>query len=588
MTYTRKEFALEADEVAEEFYNAHGDDKGRLGRFHLAIRILLDSYQLEDMEIAEQVLDDHADLGIDYFAVFTGVNNDVYVIQVKDHKELGKAEQVAAVRKLIGEFRLLTEKSRIVAAWPERRKERFADFKVVRNDEHRVRYILVLTGIAVPESLELEITDLKKHESLDVLNPDDLAHLEEENREPKKPEVTVRIQKSKKFELNERGGAKTLVALVNGLDYVEATENHGVGIFRLNPRLYLGDRPSNKGMLTTLRDSAERERFHLLNNGITVVCETFDYTGDQLAVRDFQVVNGCQTTESLWKFKLEDEENLIDVYVPLRVIETRGDESLAYRISETTNSQSAVLSSDLVANDPCQKDIKLKLGGAETPIFYEARRGELRELKKRQFEYNQFRITPADWGQTTSQGVRVIGLKELAQVLLAATQSPSSAKEQISSLFGSRDEDSLYQKLFSGSWSDPIQLQLLIETYLYIRRPENWAPKGAKPEEAREYADLARLGRFYITYLVFRQWRDDYGIKYSPDDDEPELLPSEFSRDILSNFLDKLGRYPEIACKTLLHAKKQHNLETRPLLRQKANRTLIEASFSTIRIATAM
>jgi hypothetical protein len=369
---------------------------------------------------------------------------------------------------------------------------------------------------------------------------------------------------------------------------VEATESHGVGIFRLNPRLYLGDRPSNKGMLKTLRDSAERERFHLLNNGITVVCETFEYTGDQLAVSDFQVVNGCQTTESLWKFKLEDEENLIDVYVPLRVIETRGDESLAYRISETTNSQSAVLSSDLVANDECQKVIKQQLRGAETPVFYEARRGELRELKKRQFEYNQFKVTPADWGQTTSQGYRVIGLKELAQVLLAATQSPSSAKEQISSLFGSRDKDSLYQKLFSDSWGDPIQLQLLIETYLYLRRPENWAPKGANSKEAKEYADLARLGRFYVTYLVFRQWRLDYDLEYSPDDDEPMLLPPEVSQEILSNFLEKLGRLPEIACKALFHAKQQHEIETRPLLRQKANRPRIEESFNTIRIATQM
>jgi hypothetical protein len=579
VTYSEDDFRQESLEIRDELYSANGADGERLGRFHLGIRILLNEYPLNDEDIAEQVLDDHNDQGIDFFLVLGGAKSEVCIVQVKDNVSLDRAEQLAAVRKMVGEIHELMSKLRVGPSWPEKRKERYRDLKSLWGDEHQLRYVLLLTNDARAESLEDDVKELlEQNEVLEIIDRKALAAKEEENLSPRKPRVTLRLQKGQFFEIDGAAGAKVLVTHVNAHDYVEATEAARLAIFRLNPRLYLGDKPSNKGMLNTLRNDRERERFHLLNNGITVVCESYAIENESIKAEDFQVVNGCQTTETLWKYNSEEPEKTIEVYVPLRIIETQNNEALAGRISQTTNSQSAVASSDLVSNDSIQKDIKTKLSVGSPAIFYEARRGELRQLKKKNVERNKFRVDPGNWGVGGAQGFREIGLKEFAQIMLAVNKSPSNAKEQISSLFEKREPGDLYSKLFKDSWTDPVQLQLLVEAYFYIRREENWC-KGRTDDIAKERGILARLGRFYVLYLVYRQWRIDKGIPHNPDDDEPSLLPAQESADLLRNFVSSIGNLPDTAVRALEKSKKSLKLDTRDLLRRKAARIDIEDKF---------
>jgi hypothetical protein len=580
MSYSIKDFEEDSADISEEMYAAHASESGRLGRFHLAIKILLDQYGLDEEEIAEQVLDDNSDQGIDFFDVFSGASNVLYVVQVKDHEKFARAEQLAAFRKMFGEIHQLRDRQRVSHEWSDRRKERFYTLRELKDEEVDVRYVLLLTGNAVGSDLEAELApDLRNDESLTVLDRNSLLELEERNRIPSNPQVKLRLEEGRFFEVQDGGMIRTLVTLANTHDYVEATQTNGARIFRLNPRLYLGEKNTNKGMMKTLRDGKERGRFHLLNNGITVVCDKYTISGNEILVEDFQVVNGCQTTETLWRFYGEDPVGAIDVYVPLRIIETKGQDDLAYRISETTNSQSAVLSSDLVANDESQKRIKFSLESGTPSVFYEARRGEWRKMEKNKVEKNKYKIDPKDWDSTGSQGFRKIGLKELAQILLAVTQSPSNAKEQISGLFGNRSNGSLYHQLFSESWHDIDQIRLVIETYLYVCAEDNWCPTGRNPEEKKLLGDLARLGRFYVTYLIYRQWRSDASLQYEPDKDEPLLLPTDVSRRILQSLKSEIGQLPTIAVRTLARVKKDSDVDIRALLRQKKHREAIERNF---------
>jgi hypothetical protein len=580
MKYSRQDFVADAAAISDEMYPAHADEAARLGRFHLGIRILLDQYGLDDEEIAEQVLDDNGDQGIDFFSVFGGASNVVYVVQVKDHEEFQHAEQVAAFRKMIGEIHFLSGRQRVTVDWDDRRKDRFYAMRDLNGEEIDVRYVLLLTGNASASDVDSELrAGLTSRESVVVFDQKMLSELEGSNRIPENPQVKLRLETGRFFEVLDRGMIRTLVSLANSHDYVEATQTKGSHIFRLNPRLYLGEKNTNKGMMKTLRDDKERGRFHLLNNGITVVCEKYSVNGNEIVIDDFQVVNGCQTTETLWRYYNEDPEGAIEVSVPLRIIETKGSEELAYRISETTNSQSAVLSSDLVANDECQKRIKISLETGLPSVFYEARRGEWRKLEKSKVERNKFKIDPKDWDSSGSQGFRKIGLKELAQVLLAVTQSPSNAKEQISGLFGNRSSDSLYNRLFTQSWSDIDQIRLVVETYLYVCAEDNWCPKGRNDEDKKLLGDLARLGRFYVTYLIYRQWRADALMEYEPDRDEPLLLSTDDSRRILKSLKTEIGLLPSIAVRSLFRTKREADVDTRALLRQKKHRESIERNF---------
>ncbi len=80
-------------------------------------------------------------------------------------------------------------------------------------------------------------------------------------------------------------------------------DEHRDALFDRNVRLYLGARKGsvNAGIRETLNLSNERQNFWAYNNGITFVCDSFDYNGDtgEITVRKFSIVNGCQTTVSI-------------------------------------------------------------------------------------------------------------------------------------------------------------------------------------------------------------------------------------------------------------------------------------------------
>ena len=84
--------------------------------------------------------------------------------------------------------------------------------------------------------------------------------------------------------------------------------------------------------------SSEKSRFVLMNNGVTIIARQITPIGTKYTISDFQIVNGCQTSNVLF-----DQRNNIDdsVCVPLRLIETR-DEAVMDAIIRATNSQTDV------------------------------------------------------------------------------------------------------------------------------------------------------------------------------------------------------------------------------------------------------
>lgn len=71
-------------------------------------------------------------------------------------------------------------------------------------------------------------------------------------------------------------------------------------LYERNVRRFLGGRGRvNKAIQETLRTNPER--FGLFNNGITIVVNDFEIEDDGLTILlDSYIVNGCQTTRSIW------------------------------------------------------------------------------------------------------------------------------------------------------------------------------------------------------------------------------------------------------------------------------------------------
>lgn len=121
----------------------------------------------------------------------------------------------------------------------------------------------------------------------------------------------------------------------------------------------------------TLRDPDAKGRFVVLNNGVTVVTRELKTTRDKVALTDYQIVNGCQTSHVLF-----DEEASItsDVQVPVKIICTQ-DEEIISSIITANNSQTEVTAEDLFAISSFAKKLEAFLGayGGEKRLYYERR-----------------------------------------------------------------------------------------------------------------------------------------------------------------------------------------------------------------------
>jgi AIPR protein len=94
---------------------------------------------------------------------------------------------------------------------------------------------------------------------------------------------------------------KAYVATVPAEELVRLYEKYEEKLFDRNVRLFLGVRKGsvNAAVAETLNDDGERGNFWAYNNGLTFVCDDFTPGQASVALKNFSIVNGCQTAVSL-------------------------------------------------------------------------------------------------------------------------------------------------------------------------------------------------------------------------------------------------------------------------------------------------
>ena|GEM_PF-4202643 len=135
-------------------------------------------------------------------------------------------------------------------------------------------------------------------------------------------------------------------------------------LFESNIRDYKGKSSVNKGILDTLSSGNDSMQFWWLNNGITIIAEDIkeSTSAKKITIKNPQIVNGLQTSYSIFHFftdnkeKLETEER--DLFVKIIKIdpELEGKE---LDITIATNRQNEIRDKDIRANDDVQKNIEL-------------------------------------------------------------------------------------------------------------------------------------------------------------------------------------------------------------------------------------
>ena len=211
-------------------------------------------------------------------------------------------------------------------------------------------------------------------------------------------EVTVSLTKSlipyPKDQSNKiKSSYYGLIKLIEFIDIL--TDNNGIvrnlrkRIFNDNIRYYLGSDERlevNSSMKEQLLDSNKRYLFGLLNNGITIICDEIKLISDELTLINFQVVNGCQTSnviyECIEELNKKNNAEKEEIYLPIRLIATEDDET-KNDIIIATNSQTPLRPEQLIALTPIQKAIEVfynqKRDLNKFDLFYERRTEQYRD-----------------------------------------------------------------------------------------------------------------------------------------------------------------------------------------------------------------
>jgi hypothetical protein len=153
---------------------------------------------------------------------------------------------------------------------------------------------------------------------------------------------------------------------------MDASQAKLKSLFNDNLRDFLGlDNPINQGIKKTLVDKKFNE-FSLLNNGVTVIADLNSGKGNTLILENYQIVNGCQTSNVL--FECKDITDIDTVLIPLKVVITK-DENLRDEIILTTNSQSKFTEEQLFAITQFQKTLEdfYNANKSIDSVFYERR-----------------------------------------------------------------------------------------------------------------------------------------------------------------------------------------------------------------------
>lgn len=181
-------------------------------------------------------------------------------------------------------------------------------------------------------------------------------------------------------------------------------EKFGARLLEQNVRTFLQARAKvNQGIRTTIM--TEPGMFFAYNNGITATAQGVETkrTSDGLQITritDLQIVNGGQTTASLFHTRRKDKADLTQIFVQMKlsVIDDEESEKVVPRISEYANTQNRVQAADFFSNhayhirmEEFSRRLWAPAGkGAqrETKWFYERARGQYADA--------QAKLTPAE------------------------------------------------------------------------------------------------------------------------------------------------------------------------------------------------
>jgi hypothetical protein len=159
---------------------------------------------------------------------------------------------------------------------------------------------------------------------------------------------------------------------------VSIYEDFGQKLFEQNVRTFLQFRGGvNRGLRNTIETAPEM--FFAYNNGITATASAVQFgdNGNINLIKNFQIVNGGQTTSAIYAANKVSKIDVSNVSVQMKlsvVKESNNQDEFVSKVAEYANTQNKINNSDFFSNSPFHKDMK----DYSTRIFAPAAEGSQR------------------------------------------------------------------------------------------------------------------------------------------------------------------------------------------------------------------
>ena len=149
------------------------------------------------------------------------------------------------------------------------------------------------------------------------------------------------------------------VLLANLADYYGFVTDNGKlrrYLFDSNVRDFMGLNRVNEDIKITLESDTSPD-FWCLNNGVTILATSASVVGDRIKLEEIQIVNGLQTTESIFRYFESGGDDRSNRSVLIKIIVSQDDDTRD-SIIRATNNQTDVELASLHATDKIQRDIE--------------------------------------------------------------------------------------------------------------------------------------------------------------------------------------------------------------------------------------
>ncbi len=431
-----------AKDITGDYYQKNFANDGQ--RF--VVWYLRNIYNLSPAEALECVTDGAGDKQIDAVYIDDETST-VHIIQGKFYG--GGTVNAEPLREVLSSWRYLKDLPSLQENANDKLKAKINDIADALQDDYDIIFELI-TPAGLTESAKADAETFNKQfaeddtlsASLIIIDNDTLNYRYDEALNRERPYINHDfVLEDNKYMVLDLAGTQAVIAAIPLKECIRIPGIKDGSLFRKNVRQSLGNSNKvNKGIARTIKNNAED--FFFFHNGITAICSSLDLEGNVLHTKELNVVNGCQSLNTIYNCSETVKANS-DGYIMFKFYEI-SDPETSDKITTNTNSQSAVKARDLRSNDKSVLALKKAYENRYPDGYFKTKRGETVNEAK----YNT---------------AHIIDLTDLGKELIAWQSQRPTISYSETKIF-----DKYFNQLFDKNY-DPEKIQALNDLFNSVK-----------------------------------------------------------------------------------------------------------------------